>query len=63
MSNDFIENLFGVHGQTAIVIGGTGVLGGSICEGLAKAGAHVVDSGRTEERGQASVDSINATGG
>ena len=63
MSNDFIENLFGLHGQTAIVIGGTGVLGGSICEGLAKAGAHVVVSGRSEERGQARVDSINATGG
>lgn len=63
MSNQFVEDLFGLKGQTAIVIGGTGVLGGAICEGLAKAGAHVVVSGRSAERGEARVESIQSQGG
>lgn len=63
MSNEFIENLFGLDGQTAIVVGGTGVLGGSICDGLASAGAHVIVSGRSEERGNARVEAIQAAGG
>ncbi len=63
MANDYIENLLGLSGQTAIVIGGTGVLGGSICDGLAKAGAHVVVSGRSEERGNLRVSEIQTAGG
>ena len=49
---DFCENLFGFRGQVAVVIGGTGVLGGALCEGLAQAGATVVVAGRSEERGK-----------
>ena len=63
MSNSFIENLFGLSGQTAIVVGGTGVLGGAICDGLAAAGAHVVVSGRSQERGDARVAAIQKAGG
>ena len=63
MANEFIENLFGLHNQTAIVIGGTGVLGGAICEGLAHAGAHVVVSGRSRERGEERSEAIRTAGG
>jgi NAD(P)-dependent dehydrogenase (short-subunit alcohol dehydrogenase family) len=45
------------------VIGGTGVLGGALCEGLAQAGAHVVVSGRNEVRGQERVTAIEKLGG
>ena len=62
-NNSFLEGLFGLDGQTAVVIGGTGVLGGAICEGLAKAGASVVVSGRSEERGQQRVSGIVSAGG
>ena len=63
MSADYLQKLFGLEGQTAIVIGGTGVLGGAFCDGLAKAGAHVVVSGRSEERGEERVAAIQAAGG
>ncbi len=63
MSTEYLQKLFGLDGQTAIVIGGTGVLGGALCDGLAGAGAHVVVCGRSEERGQARVAAIEAAGG
>jgi NAD(P)-dependent dehydrogenase (short-subunit alcohol dehydrogenase family) len=61
--NDFLQNLFGLAGQTAVVIGGTGVLGGALCEGLARAGANVVVAGRGTERGQSCAAAIQAGGG
>ncbi|MDA1040597.1 MAG: gluconate 5-dehydrogenase, partial [Planctomycetota bacterium] len=51
MDNTFIENLFGLRGRTAVVVGGTGVLGGALAEGLARAGAFVVVAGRGADRG------------
>jgi|SRR6266853_4907389 len=41
-------NLFDLTGETAVVIGGTGVLGGAIAHGLADAGAKVSVIGRTK---------------
>jgi len=38
----FLTNLFGLQGQTAVVIGGAGELGGALTAGLMQAGAHVV---------------------
>ncbi len=63
MSNNYLETLFGFNGRVAVVIGGTGVLGGALCEGLAQAGATVVVSGRSAERGQARVAAIEKLGG
>ncbi len=63
MSVEFLQQLFGLDGQTAVVIGGTGVLGGALCDGLAKAGAHVVVAGRSEERGNHRVQEITDAGG
>ncbi len=63
MSNSYLENLFGLAGQTAVVIGGTGVLCGAMAEGIAQAGAFVVVAGRDETRGQARVEAIKKLGG
>jgi len=49
MSADYLNDLFGLAGQTAVVIGGAGVLGGALCRGLAQAGAHVVVADITED--------------
>jgi NAD(P)-dependent dehydrogenase (short-subunit alcohol dehydrogenase family) len=56
MANAFLENLFSLSGRTAVVVGGTGVLGGALAEGLARAGAFVVVAGRGADRGAAGGD-------
>ena len=63
MANEYLTKLFGLEGQVAVVIGGTGVLGGALCDGLASAGAFVIVAGRGEDRGQARVDAIKEAGG
>jgi NAD(P)-dependent dehydrogenase (short-subunit alcohol dehydrogenase family) len=62
-SSDYLRHLFGLDDQVAVVIGGTGVLGGALCEGLSKAGARVVVAGRSEERGRERVTAIQDFGG
>jgi NAD(P)-dependent dehydrogenase (short-subunit alcohol dehydrogenase family) len=54
---------FSLEDKTAVVIGGTGVLGGAMAGGLAESGAAVAVVGRSAERGGAVVESINAAGG
>jgi NAD(P)-dependent dehydrogenase (short-subunit alcohol dehydrogenase family) len=61
--SDFLQNLFGLDGRVAVVIGGTGTLGGELCGGLAQAGAAVVVAGRNAERGQQRVKAIEMLGG
>lgn len=63
MANSYLEKLFSLSGQVGVVIGGTGVLGGALCDGLAQAGAHVVVAGRAQERGDERVRAIRALGG
>ena len=63
MANQYLEDLFGMQGQVAVVVGGTGVLGGALCDGLAQAGAKVVVAGNSQARGQSRVDAIKAVGG
>ena len=63
MPPDYLQKLFGFAGQTAVVIGGTGALGGTLCEGLAQAGAPVVVAGRNAERGNERVAAITKLGG
>ncbi len=36
MSKSYVEDLFGLDGQVAVVIGGTGVLGGALADGIAR---------------------------
>jgi NAD(P)-dependent dehydrogenase (short-subunit alcohol dehydrogenase family) len=55
-------NLFDLKETVAVVMGGTGVLGGAMAEALAGAGATTVVVGRNEERGQERVAAIEAAG-
>ena len=55
--------LFGLEGQVAVVTGGTGVLGGAMARGLARAGAKVGVLGRRKEKAEAAVQTIQADGG
>ncbi|HUQ44868.1 MAG TPA: SDR family oxidoreductase [Candidatus Limnocylindria bacterium] len=55
--------LFDLTGRVAVVIGGTGVLGGAVSDGLAAAGASIAVLGRSQERGAARVAAIAAAGG
>ena len=52
-----------LSGERVVVIGGTGVLGGALAEGLARAGASVAILGRSEERGTLRVHAIREAGG
>ena len=56
-------DLFDLTGRVAAVIGGTGVLGGAICHGLADAGASVAVLGRSSERGETRKAAIETAGG
>lgn len=56
------QNLFDLTGENAVVIGGTGVLGGAMAEALAGAGARVAVVGRSAERGEAAVRRLEAAG-
>jgi len=58
-----MASLFDLTGEIAVVIGGTGVLGGALAEGLAAAGAKVAILGRSEERGEACAARIQEAGG
>ena len=56
-------NRYDLSEELAVVIGGTGVLGGAIAQGLSEAGAKVAVLGRSEERGREQVEAIKEAGG
>lgn len=58
-----MTDLFRLDGGVAVVIGGTGGLGGSMASALAKAGAAVAVVGRSQQRGDERVEQIVADGG
>ncbi len=58
-----MNDLFSLAGETAVVIGGTGVLGGALAEGLARAGARVAILGRNHDRGEGRAHRIREAGG
>jgi NAD(P)-dependent dehydrogenase (short-subunit alcohol dehydrogenase family) len=60
---NYLNSLFGLSGNTAVVIGGTGTLGGAFCDALAGAGAHVVVVGRNDEHGAEAVQRITGAHG
>nr|PZN49919.1 MAG: D-mannonate oxidoreductase [Chloroflexota bacterium] len=55
--------MFSLEGKVAIVTGGTGVLGGAMARGLARAGARVAILGRREKNTQVVAQEIEAAGG
>jgi NAD(P)-dependent dehydrogenase (short-subunit alcohol dehydrogenase family) len=58
-----LQRLFTIEGQTAVVTGGSGVLGRAMCLALAQAGARVVVLGRRAELANKVADEIRAVGG
>lgn len=58
-----MSQLFDLSQEVAIVIGGTGVLGGALASGLAAAGAKVAVVGRNAERGEMRARAIRDAGG
>jgi NAD(P)-dependent dehydrogenase (short-subunit alcohol dehydrogenase family) len=63
LSSQFLSTLFDLTGKTAIVTGGTGVLGSAMAKGLAQAGAKVAIMGRRAEPAEAIRSEIVALGG
>ncbi len=63
MSDAFLSRIFSLAQRTAVVVGGTGVLGGALAEGLALAGAFVIVAGRDADRGLARLSAIRTAGG
>lgn len=57
------HTLFDIQGQTAIITGGSGALGGAMAIALARAGVRVAIISRRLEASLAIVESINAYGG
>jgi len=55
--------MFGLVGQTAVVIGGAGVLGGALCRGLVQAGARVLVADLMEEPCKVRVAELCGMGG
>ena len=58
-----MNGLFDLSDEIAVVIGGTGVLGGALAEGLAGAGAKIAVLGRGADRGEACAARIREAGG
>jgi NAD(P)-dependent dehydrogenase (short-subunit alcohol dehydrogenase family) len=63
LSSEYLTTLFDLTGKTAIITGGTGVLGGAMAKGLAQAGAKVAIMGRRAEQAEAVCAEIVALGG
>ncbi len=63
MSPESVMELFSLSGEVAVVVGGTGILGGAIAEGYAAAGARVAIVGRNVQRGQKRAETIRHDGG
>jgi NAD(P)-dependent dehydrogenase (short-subunit alcohol dehydrogenase family) len=58
----FLSDLFSLHGKTAVVIGGSGVLAGEMAHGLAKAGANIVIVGRNLDNAIGRAKAIDPSG-
>ena len=63
IASEYLNSIFSLEGKVAVVIGGTGVLCGTMAEALAAAGAETILVGRSEEKAKERLTSIEAAGG
>ena len=59
----YLDELYSLSGKAAAVIGGSGVLGGAMANGLSRAGAKVAILGQTQKKIDARVQEIRERGG
>ena len=59
---DFLHSLYSLDGHVAVVTGGTGVLGGEMARGLARAGAKVAILGRRAAQAEAVAKELSQYG-
>jgi NAD(P)-dependent dehydrogenase (short-subunit alcohol dehydrogenase family) len=57
-----MTNPFDLQGRVAVVTGGYGVMGGSLADGLARAGARVAILGRNRENAEAKAEALLSSG-
>ena len=62
-TSTYLKELFDLSGKTAVIIGGTGELCGTMAVGLARAGAEVVLGGRIPEKAEKRLAEIESYGG
>jgi NAD(P)-dependent dehydrogenase (short-subunit alcohol dehydrogenase family) len=57
-----MHKLFDLSGKTAVITGGTGVLGSAMAKGLAEAGTGTVVIGRRRDAGDQLIQSLESKG-
>lgn len=62
MSAEYLQSLFGLDGQVAVIIGGAGELGGSLALGIGNAGAKIHIADVSEEACAARVEKLKGAG-
>ncbi len=58
----YVEDMFGLSGKTSVVIGGGGVLGGKMAEGLAEAGSNIAILDLNLENAQKKANELASLG-
>lgn len=62
MTTSYLEQLFSLHGKTAVVLGGTSGIGQAIARGFFQAGANVVASSRDQAKVDAMASEFDGSG-
>ena len=59
---EYLNNLFGMDGEVAVIVGGAGELGGALSAGLGQAGAHIVVADTNEEACKMRIEKLKPLG-
>ena len=61
-SAEYLQSLFGMDGEVAVIIGGAGELGGALSAGLGQAGAHVIVADMGEDACKSRCEKLKTIG-